>query len=242
MLIDDLEFIDKLDLSEIFSLIDLAKMDDLDKEKRKEKQQQVMQILSKMVQILKEIFEDKIKYMTWTEIISLYHKDKDIMRRYALLHEIITKKNICKDARCPIFPPLLDIGLDLDALPVHDLESAKEYYGIRSPDYTKFVSTLSKINQNLTLVFEDIFKLSAVDSAIEEKVKKAHKRSITTIEKLGKAQIPFQNKELAKSVDQSIRIDESVLTADDLELKKNYDIFNKQDNKQNEKRKKSSSK
>jgi hypothetical protein len=225
------DFVRNLDLTTILLNIDKSVSQDIKGAERDKAKQLVYQTISRLIEVLKGIFNEKYYYMQWDEIIDEFHSDKDIMRRYKFLHQVITQKKVCKNLKCTIFPNLLKIGTKIDSLPVHNLEDAKEFYNKGSPNYRRFERELELISVLLTKVFEEIFKLSAVDNTKKANIKEAFERSKETLNIVGKYNLQYQNKEIGKLIDNQINLDQKILSPEDPELSEDKGLFKKQSEK-----------
>lgn len=235
-------------MSEEEKLIDIETLDYKDIEEisprefsfiyRSLKKSETTQLLEKLFFLLKEILIKKYANMPWSQIEEEFYQDKNIKRRYILIKAVIIEKHICNNRACFTNLNLDNIAERIDSLPkgVYDLESGKEEYGEKSENNEDFSEEIERYSRALTLIFQEVHKIFAVNNARKKAIEEAHARNMEAMEKMREYNIPY-TKTIAKYVDDSIDRDEKILTGNEDEFLKDYGIFGSSESTEKNKKK-----
>jgi len=126
----------------------------------------------------------------WGDIMVDLYADKNLMRRSKLLHNIIDEKHVCKDNKCPIFKPLEDIDLELDDMPVYDLETLKQTYKEDSTVYKTLKPKIEELAFRLIHVFEEIYALATTKGTERLEEDREHERKIEWTKTMASYKLP----------------------------------------------------
>lgn len=199
--------------------------------KEDEKVSFLMWVIECFFDINQNIYVNKYTSMDWNSIISEFYVDKDPMRRFKLIHELISGKYLCKDASCPVHPLLINAGKHLNSMNVYDINEAKKLYGEKSQDFISFSKKFNEINSELVKVFCDTKIMFDTQNTQRFQLERAHQRSLQKIMIMGKANVHYSAK-VGDDVDQNIQTDEKMLMPHDKEITDGDMLFKEDREKQ----------